>query len=108
MLIMYEVQILRNGTWEPWSCYLYKRLAEGVRLRREQEGLVARVEPVTVDYASPLSQGLPEEPMRCLYCHHPEGDPAPCLPGYHHGYVTRRPGQSSVQAEDALFTQGGA
>jgi hypothetical protein len=47
---------------------------------------------------------LPRESMRCMTCHVPEpqGRGAPCLPGGKHAYVTRRPGQSSSEAEAAL------
>ena len=48
--------------------------------------------------------GLPGQPMRCMHCHIPEdqSQTGSCLPGYHHGFVTRRPGQSSAEAETAL------
>ena len=107
MSVVYAVEIMRHGAWELWSCYLSKRLAEGVRLRREQEGWTARVRPVTVDWDTGLDQGLPGEPLRCRHCHRPEGDPASCLPGHHHGYVTRGPRESSAEAAANLSTPGG-
>lgn len=52
--------------------------------------------------------GPPVEPMRCMYCHVPEDEArgTVCLPGCHHSFVTRRPGQSSSEAEEAALLCG--
>jgi hypothetical protein len=69
---------------------------------RRPEGLRERK---TAMSTPPLSLGRPGEPMRCMHCHCPEDQAreTACLPGSHHGFVTRRPGQSSAEAEATLI-----
>jgi len=49
MIQVWEVQIQRDTGWTRWGVYLYARMAEQVRQRREQEGLTARVVSLMID-----------------------------------------------------------
>jgi hypothetical protein len=55
-------------------------------------------------------QGPPGAPRRCRHCFLPEDEARrqPCIPDYRHGFVTRHPGESSVEAEARLAAEQGA